>query len=435
MALSDIVTVNITLQNGAVSRDGFGTPLVAGYHPTAFGLSTVLTFNTASFSADMLAAGFTASDPLYKAVAAIAAASPSTPKVKLGKLSAVATQRTKLTPTVVASTLYSFSVKSPAGAVTNISFTSSGSPTVSTIAAQLIPLLPVGLTGTDQTTFIRIVSTTPGQQWSFYNFSTNFNFLDETPIAGSIATELSAIAAADNDWYGLVLASKGLADAALASSWIESQNKIFAFATQDTDVATALTTDVGTTFKTGSRMRTVVIFANDVQEHSDAAFLGKLLPYTPGSETWKFKTLAGITVSTLTATQRTNLIAKNVNYYEAVKGRNITAEGKVSGGEWIDAIRLRDAIQSRVSEDVFGQFAAQSKIKYDDGGIASIEATVRGALQFFVEGGGLLSFTTTFPKASAVSSVDKANRSLAASFTATLAGAIHFTAITGTLSV
>ena len=442
MAISDIVQVDVSLQNGAVSQDGFGTPLIAGFS-SAFPVGVLVqTYNTATVVKDMIAAGFTATDPMVLAAGAVAAQSPAPTKVKVGKLSAVATQRVRMTPTVQSSTLYSFKVKSPAGVVTTVSFTSAGGATASTIAVQAIALLPVGFTGADQTTYLRITAGTPGQQWSIYDMSANWTFLDDTVIAGSIAAELAAIAAVDNDWYALVLSNKGLADALLASAWIETQAKIMVFATQDTDVATALTTDIATTLKNATRMRTALIFVKDVQEHGDAAFLGKLLPYFPGSETWKFKTLANVTVSDLSATQRTNLVAKNSNFYETVKGRSITGEGKVSGGEWIDAIRLRDAIQSRVGEEVLSLFLTVSKVAFTDAGIASVEAATRGALQAFTEpavpGGpvGLLSFTTSFPKAKNVSAPDKAARRLTGcAFTATLSGAIHFTQITGTLSV
>lgn len=433
MALEDIVTVTTVLENGAVAKEGFGTPLVAAYL-TWFSDVLVRSYTD---PAAMVADGASATAPEVLAVGAALAQTPAPTEVKVGRLTSQPTQRVKVTPTVANTAAYGFTIKAPNGTLTTVSYTSDGSATAAEIIAGMMADLPGGLTGTDQTTYMRVVAGTPGNQYSFYGFTSNLTFEDDTQQAGTLATELSAIRTEDDDWYGLVLASKGTPEITAAATWAESTGKIFCFATQNSDVVGSGSGDIASTLKAGSKFRSIAIFSKDIQEHADAALLGTLLPYDPGSETWKFKTLNGITVSVLSSTQRGYLIAKNCNYYETVKARNITAEGKVCGGEWIDIIRLRDAIDAGLGEDVLGLFVSRPKISLNDTGIAAVEGTVKSTLQGFTgEDLGLGSFTTSVPKAANISATDKGNRILRnVKWRAVMNGAIHATVLNGTLSV
>ena len=85
---------------------------------------------------------------------------------------------------------------------------------------------------------------------------------------------------------------------------------------------------------------------------------------------------------------------------------------------------------------VLSVLRSSNKIPFTDDGIDTVGNALRGALRADVTDGIYSTFTVTTPAASAVSSADKAARSLTGvTFTATLAGAIHLTTITGTVSV
>lgn len=83
--------------------------------------------------------------------------------------------------------------------------------------------------------------------------------------------------------------------------------------------------------------RTTIMFSNTADsDFPEAAWVGGQLPATPGSNTWEYKSLPGVTVSRLTDTQITILEARGYNYYIPVKGVNITRRGKVAAKEWVD---------------------------------------------------------------------------------------------------
>jgi hypothetical protein len=167
--------------------------------------------------------------------------------------------------------------------------------------------------------------------------------------------------------------------------------------------------------------------------------MGDRFPSSPGSSTWMFKTLVGITVDSITSTQSTNIRNKNGNTYETVGGVNITREGKVASGEYIEVIRGVDWLESRMEERIYSRFVNLPKIPYTNAGIAIIEAEVRAQLQEAVVAGvidGEQAITVTVPLISEISVNDRANRILPAiTFEAKLAGAIHKATVRGTVTV
>jgi hypothetical protein len=436
MSEKNIVNVLTTLENASVTQEGFGVPMVVAYC-SWFSDTLVRSY---SDTADMITDGATSSSPEVKAVAAILAQNPKVGSVRVGRLTSQPTQRVKITPTVANNTLYKLTAVSPAGAATVVQFTSDGTATLTEIIAGLIAALPVGLTGSDQTTYMRAQASTPGNQWAFKDFTSNLTFEEDTAVAGVMADQLTALKNANQDWYGFVLASKGTPEIEAASAWAESNDKLFCFATQNSDVLTSSTSNVIAVCKTANRFRTIGRRFVNVQEHGDAAFLGRLFPYDPGSETWEYKTLAGISSELLSTTERNFLEGHNGGSYETVAGSSRTLNSKVTAGEWIDVIRFRDWVSARLREAVLTLLFSKLKVPYTDVGIASIEAEVRAVLQEATEVGGLSAdpaFTVSVPKAKDVSSADKTARRLRnVNWSATLAGAIHLVdPLNGTLSV
>jgi hypothetical protein len=226
-----------------------------------------------------------------------------------------------------------------------------------------------------------------------------------------------------------------------ASDWVESNEKLFIAQTIDTPVANlASGSDTSSVaYLARANARTALIYNNDNASFADAGWAGRVLPLDPGSETWAYKTLAGVTSTKLTSTQRTNLVAKHTNFYETIGGLNLTNKGQVLAHEWIDVVRFRDWLKSNLQVDILEALANNSKLPFTDAGIAVIAGVIKGRLKAGVSVGGLAESPAprvTVPAASAVSSSDKNARTLTGvKFDAILAGAIQLVTITGTLSV
>lgn len=237
-------------------------------------------------------------------------------------------------------------------------------------------------------------------------------------------------------WYGLALAGAEDTDINETAELIESTEKIFAFSTQR-EKNPLLRTDY---------MRTFGIYSEAADENAHAAWLAEGFSYDPGSETWAYKMLKGVTPSELTTRQMRSLEEENLNYYIPCAGRNITRNGRMAGGEWIDVIRFRDWLKNQMQIRIFELFVKNPKIPYLDTGITLVENQMRAALQAGQKAGGIAEtefdendepiegYTVTVPRAASLSSAQRASRTLRdCRFTARLAGAIHIVELKGSL--
>lgn len=249
-------------------------------------------------------------------------------------------------------------------------------------------------------------------------------------------TETVRRALETSGWYGLALvdADAENGDYDKTADLIETTEKIFAFSTQAEK--NPVTNNV--------YLRTFGIYSENPYAH--IAWMAKVFNHDPGSETWAFKTLNGITASSLTSEQTRDLENENLNYYISCAGRNITRNGKMVGGEWIDVIRFRDWLKNQMQIQIYRLFIKNPKIPYTDAGIALIENQMEAVLKAGQTAGGIAEteydedeneisgYTVTVPKAASLSSEQRARRVLPdCKFTARLSGAIHAVELRGNL--
>lgn len=262
--------------------------------------------------------------------------------------------------------------------------------------------------------------------------------------ANPVADDLDDINNANNTWYALIATTRDVPTVKAIAAWTETRIKLFGTSSSDTDIinvpAGTDTTSIAAYLNQLGYVRTFVMYHQDADDDfPEAAWFGRVLPLEPGSETWKFKTLAGISYSNLTTTQSNNALAKKANTYEFVAGTGITANGTVAQGEYIDVVRGIDWLTARIQQFVFSVLVQNPKVPYTDAGITVIQSEVMRALALGVSNDFLTNDpapVVTVPRASAVPPADKAARILRnVKFTATLSGAIHAVVIRGTVSV
>jgi hypothetical protein len=177
------------------------------------------------------------------------------------------------------------------------------------------------------------------------------------------------------------------------------------------------------------------------------AAVAKCLSHPSGSETWAFKRLAAVFPSKLSGTLIKSLVDGHSNYFTQIAGRNITMNGQVRGGEWIDVIRGRDWLQNDMQLRIFNLLLMNPKIPYTNSGIALVQnemiaslkaAQTRGIVaedEFDEEGDLVPGFTTSVPNSMSVTASQKASRALSdCTFSARLAGAIHAVRVDGVLT-
>ena len=438
MSLQDIVNVQITRETKSVSRAGFGTPNIMGVNK-AFTALIQYYSDAASVLNDFLA-----TDLEYIAAAAAFSQNPTVQRVGISRRKT--SDNVVITVATVADTTeYTCTING-----TEFSFTSDADATAIEIAAGLVADINGG---SEPVTASDNVDGTFDLDADVAGVAYSVKIDSRQTIAyatsQTMAEDLADISEADDDWYGLIYTLRTQADVEAGAAYIETVNKIFLTSNADSDIVdttdAADTTTVAATLKAAAYARTGVIYHPSAATiFPEAALLGQILPLDPGSYTAAFKTLAGIAVTTLTETQKTNALAKNCNIYVLTGGVNITREGTVAEGEYIDIIVFIDWMQARMTENIFALLVNQPKVPYTDGGIAGVESEIIEVLQLGIARGGIAAddgdgnpgYTTTVPKAADVSAGDKAARTLNdVNFTAILAGAIHAVDVDGTVTV
>lgn len=439
-AIDQIVSVAITEQTQVATQVGFGIPLIIG--TTGFGNADLIRYYTNP--ADMLTDGFTTSSPEYIRAVKLMSQGISPTQFGIGKYTAAVIQVTTVTPDVSDQVIQHY-IETIADVPYD--FTSDATPTAAEVVTGLIALInadsnaPVVASGS--TTLI-LTAKVAGAGFS-HTESANLAAVT-SPANHSIADDIAAIQDVNDDWYGLSAVTQVASDLEQIAQYIESQKKIYIGDTNDAACLTTSTTDIASILKGLSLKRSGVIYTAESNDGKASAWMGGQLPKVPGSTTWKFKTLAGCTVDKFTATQRSiaigngiaGVVGKNLNIYEATGGSNITKEGFMAGGQFIDITIGVDWLESNIQSGVFNLLVSEDKVPYTDQGLAQIENAIRavlnqGAVNGLVDGSTIV---VSIPPVAQQSVSDRANRILNnVKFSCRLAGALHFVVIQGVVTV
>jgi len=440
MPLKDIVDVQITREDTPISRIGFGTPLVLGLHKVFN--ERVQTYTDLD---SMITAGFIDTDPEYLAAEKFFSQSPRVEQVDIGRRTIDGT-KVEVTTAIDDTDYWTkingiiFQINSGAGA-TPISIASA---LVIAINGGTEPVTAID--NTDGT--YNLNANVAGTAYSLF-VDTNQTIQAYTPT-DSITDDIVAVRAENDDWYLITETRHDVTEVVELAGYIETTEKLFFTTSDNLDIIDkteiADTTSLPVLIKAANYDRTIVCYHEPSSTippiieggptEFEAAFAGVGLPKDPGSITWAFKTLNGITASSLNKNQIRNALAKNCNVYVEVAGVDITRDGKVGSGEYIDIMRGIDWLTQRIRENVFSAFINADKIPYTNGGIRIIDSHLRATLTEGVAAKFLLDFSTHAPKLADIDPNDKAQRILKnVTFKATPTDAIHKVEIRGEVSI
>lgn len=423
--LDQVIDISISLSTKAITQQGFGIPMIAG---TSMKLDKRLK-EYADISA--VAEDFAESDTEYKMAEAAFSQEKTPDSVMIGK-------KVVLTSTaVVSSTRVGASgdnakratvVVTGANAEVGATATFSGFSTTSYNGASTI------IEKVDEDTFVVEYGSALADSAAAGSGSV---VLSET-----WSTAIQKIFDYNQNWYCAQLTSNVEADILSAASKIETLKRFLIVRTSDEDVLdSADTGSVLYQLKALNYDRTALIWnGNTATTFIDAAWGGRMLPTTPGSENWAWKTLKAVVADEINVNGvRTN----NGNTYEIFAGRSCTGLGKCVSGEYIDIIRGADWLKARLQENIFLLLINSEKVPMEDAGGDMVENAMREIFEQAVQNGFIAKdsdgkglYTITVPAIANVPSADRLARYLSGiTFAGTLAGAINKIGIAGNLSV
>lgn len=449
MSLDSIIDIDISLSAPAVSRAGFGTPLI-GCHNLPVGFTERIRFYASAAEA---AADTDLTADAQARVTTGFSQSPSPSQIAVGRLDNDQAQIVEFTVAVADTGDYSITIN---GITETYSATVPGD-TVTTIASGLAglingnPTLSAVVTATPAAGVVSVAADVAG---------TPFTFSSAAPVGGSIteaetqanlsvATSLDAILAENAaGWYGLCLDTRAtfLANNDLeierAAEWTEANNKLFFGQSASADIITSVSSDIASELKANSYQRTALIYYSDNSENTDIAWLATFLAndFDQTAPTASFQTLEGIATEELGTTAQNNLNAKYANYYTTLKGVGATANGLVAANYDIELIVTADWVEARASESIAQLFLntanSGTRIFFNDKGFEQVAGLVFNVLKNGEVIGHFNQETSEVkvPKLSEVSASDRSAGILRMEFGTQYSGKVKQVIIRGTVS-
>lgn len=257
---------------------------------------------------------------------------------------------------------------------------------------------------------------------------------------GTAETALADTALTDKAWRQLIVINEGdgtATTAAKISTAVEALDGKLYFASLETDDSTTITT-------TGLR-RTILLYCDKTTDVPVpvAALVGDTAGRAAGSFTYKNLVLSGVAPQNLTETQLNAIHSKGGISFVKKAGDNVTSEGKVAGGEYIDIIDSEDYIVQQMTYRTQKVLNNTDKVPYDNNGIALLEMAAVDVLQSAYNNGmiatnddGTPAYSVEYALREDTKESDRADRVyLGGNFKFALAGAIHKVEITGEITV
>lgn len=223
--------------------------------------------------------------------------------------------------------------------------------------------------------------------------------LDTPTPDPTIGAELDAIYAYDNDWYWLTMTSefRDLAILDTVMAWVDAKQKLFIITSNAVGHEDPANTTALAPRNKGVRQRSAVFYHPTAAEYPDAAYIAVLSRFDfdqrNSAYTGKFKKLVGITPANIAsaavqgATGFVPAIGVSTatghlaNVYVDIGGINMTVEGTMLDGGFIDELHFADWLIARTEEELLSTLANQpGRIPYTNKGMQILVGAVESVM-------------------------------------------------------
>jgi len=255
-------------------------------------------------------------------------------------------------------------------------------------------------------------------------------------LGGELTTSLDSLYAATQgssaEPYAYCVLSRADADVTALGAWALSNSKLAWVQTSSADAKSGTTPNPLDTLQSAANERTAPMWHGTDTDNLDVGWAAKVLAVDLDTKSTVAydKTVSGISVDDLTATEMSNIEDQGGNTYLPIYGLSVTGPGKCASGMWIDERLIKDWLKARIAESVaqlrVDMSARGEKIPYDNAGLAMIEKAIRSITNKAEQAGHIMEGETviTVPDISDVSDADKVARKATIPVTVTLTGAI-----------
>ena len=436
--INEIVDVTVAVQTSALSRQGFNSLMIIGSDSDfAAGFTEYEVRSYVSYAGVVADTHILAGDLKDKLLVAFAQI-PAVPRVYVSRVDAgsATAQVGDLVFSAALVTGNNISLTVDGTALTFIPFNTDNATTLTDIATAIQASGSVVTAVSDGTDTITITNAEAGNIISVTAIVTagasqaTALYTATTPAVGDVtSSDLDAIAANDNAWFGHSMVYEDDSSQLAAIAWCAANKKSgFYLRTEIRDLGAA--SNLSSLWITDSTY-------TGTARHLEVAVASRILSLTPGSYTAAYKSLELASTTQWTTTEETLLRDYNLNQYSVTAGVNITFNGVGTNGGYIDLYIGAVYLEARMQEDVFALMTSQNKIPLNNNGINQVANTINARLQQSIIDEYLLNDpqpVVNVPLASALSAIDKSNRLLTGiSFVAYASNAIQTIQINGTV--
>ena len=329
--------------------------------------------------------GFAVFSPAYRIAAAVFAGGYNGPIV-VGRRETAYSHSLVMTPTnTTEGYVYNVSVVDPATGISeDFTYTVGSGDTLADIAGALATLMnasSIAMTPSILGNDINLDTDNAGD-FLCVTFDPAMTVKDDTLDPG-IAADFANMLADNDQWFMLLTDAFSAAQISALAPVVEPLEKMYFAQSVDSDVRDpGSTTDIAYALNAAGYKKTALGSHQIACQHAVAAWAGALLRFDPGSATWVYKDLAGVTREHLSANDIAAMDTKKANWFGDCSGIGITDGGTVASGEWIDNMRgdlwFLDASRIDLANALRGQ---TKKLPYTNAGAAVLRNTVYGTAQ------------------------------------------------------
>ena len=448
MTYVPISETNVTLTTTNVASRGFGTILCIDSHN-----QFLERFRVYSSAEDALV-DFASTSKAYAAVTAAFSVDPKPKEIMIGRRECDAT----LTPaTPVEGQHFTVRIRISESTSVLIDYIALASPTVATVCAALTGAingngtLSAVLTAVNSTTHVTLQHDTGSFIFEdLLRLTVGINAATETA-----AEVLAAIQAETVDFYCVASTDRGEAFVTAMAGVIAGTKNVYTYATYDADAYdtySSSATDYTAVIKIGGNKRVILpvyVQESQMELYPEIRIFASKSGYQPGDVIYSNIVNLGILPSKsasgllLSNTQKSNLAARGLSYFESQNGVTVLRRGAAQGAgttSWADETIGADYIEARVNEQVQSFFMNQysEKVGGSSSGYARVESVIRTVLDSMLTTKSaarlLRKYDVTIPTDSDITAAIRAGRVATIDIAAYLEGALDSAVINVTLT-
>jgi hypothetical protein len=205
-------------------------------------------------------------------------------------------------------------------------------------------------------------------------------------LYASLAAELTALALAFPDWYGVTVQSRVEADILAGAAWVAANSpRLGYFQTSDAAVLAQTAGNVAEDLQGLNYDNVALAWHDNDAQNFDVAQMAYKLAADPDQTTtqWAYTPLSGVSVPAVSGfdpADQAVVEAYNANYYSTLRGAPATWPGVTVNGSKIDALISRDWFQARAEEStaqhILNKSAANRKVPFTDKGMRELSGLI-----------------------------------------------------------